>query len=358
MDSNENKLLEFELSLINKLEELIKKLEEPILTLNSLNDRLKYNNIDINSNILKQEISNYSIMFLNIKNILMNLIDSHKGLDLIHKKTYEFLILMNDYHSKDKLKVFFEVFDKIIFNSVKLCENINQDLNKQSKTTAEDLEEKSFILLNIIDLEIFYDAKNILSKRLHDKYALCRSRESNTQSPTNLVVIANKFGQKTNNRIFIAEVVSENIDFVDLNVKESEIPYILVQNIHVVNARYDMMSKSFQSTSSKSINKLKMIKLVPLLNENKKSEDTYKLVPLIDQETNTLLCILCIKFWQNSQSNLSSEITSASSSQLSHRDSFDGVLQTTINIPVYNSIYFCIYNSTQNLITNINEVLR
>ena len=355
LDSKQNQLLEFEPSLIDKLEELIKKLTHSILDLNSLNEKLNNPNIDINSSILKQEINSYSNMFLNIKTILMNLVDSHKGVDLINSKTYKFFMLMNDYSCKDKLLDFFEIFNKIIINSGQMCEIINHDLDEQSKTPQET-EGKSFRLLNIIDLDLLYNAKNILSKRLHDKYVLCRNLET-SQSPTSLAMIANKFGLKSNSRIFIAEVVTEDLNSMDLNVKESELPFILVQNIHVVNARYEMMSKSFQSTSSKSINKLKTLKLVPILNENKKSEDTYKLVPLIDHETNSLLCILCIKFWQNNQSSLSSTMTSASSSQLSHRDSIDGISPSTINIPIYNSIYFCVYNSTQNLIKNINDIL-
>ena len=71
LDSKQNQLLEFEPSLIDKLEELIKKLTDSILDLNSLNEKLNNPNIDINSSILKQEINSYSNMILNIKTILM-----------------------------------------------------------------------------------------------------------------------------------------------------------------------------------------------------------------------------------------------------------------------------------------------
>ena len=57
LDSKQNQLLEFEPSLIDKLEELIKKLTHSILDLNSLNEKLNNPNIDINSSILKQEIN-------------------------------------------------------------------------------------------------------------------------------------------------------------------------------------------------------------------------------------------------------------------------------------------------------------
>jgi len=118
---------------------------------------------------------------------------------------------------------------------------------------------------------------------------------------------------------------------------------LIVENLYVLNAFYETMSKSFQSTGNKTSKRLPLIRLTPILSEQTKPEDTYKYVPLIDDVTGEIICMVCIKFWHSKNSSLQSTI-SKSNESLDSNDSHQLSLQ---NIPIYNPIYFYVFQKTQ-----------
>jgi hypothetical protein len=132
---------------------------------------------------------------------------------------------------------------------------------------------------------------------------------------------------------------------------------VLIENLCVVNAFYEIMSKSFQSTSKKVVNRLSLIKLRPMLPDegNLKSDDKRKFVPLVDSTTNATICVVCIKFWQNSNSSLSGTLNSQqkhSGEELDHasKTKRDSTIKQSVslnNIPFYAPIYFTTFNSSQ-----------
>jgi hypothetical protein len=355
-EKNQIKLLDFGTQFITKLENLIKKLNETYSQLNNLIEDLT-NRFGFSSTVLTKDLAGYCSMFISIRDILKNVIDSHRGIDLLSKKAYEFLVLVNSYKSDDLKMNFFQVFDEILSNANEMNHQkmlTDEKAPQEQQSSTENIQ----IVVSSLDLNIFYEPQRILSEKLHEKYALFRSKElstSQSQSPTNLNNIShNSFTTK----IFLAEVINDH-EMATLNLKNDE--FILLENVHIVNARHEIMSKSFQSTGSKSITRLNnLVKLTPILNVNKRSEDTYKFVPFIDYETNEFICVFCIKFWHSNQSSLSN---TSSVSDHSNNSSFDNNNQmdkttgSNLNIPIYNPIYFCIYNSAQHLIKKINQLL-
>lgn len=126
---------------------------------------------------------------------------------------------------------------------------------------------------------------------------------------------------------------------------------LIVENILLLNAFYETMSKSFQSTANKTSKRLPLIKLTPIISEQTKPEDTYKYVPLIDDETGAVLCMVCIKFWHSKNSSLQSTFSKSSESLDNNNDN-----QLSLqNIPIYNPIYFYVFSGTRNFLQKLDD---
>ena len=126
---------------------------------------------------------------------------------------------------------------------------------------------------------------------------------------------------------------------------------LIIENVFVLNAFYETMSKSFQPTGNKTSKKLPLIKLTPIISEQTKPEDTYKYVPLIDNETGAVVCMVCIKFWHSKNSSLESTF-SKSNESIDNNDS--NRLPQQI-IPIYNPIYFYVFSKSQNFFKILEE---
>ena len=126
---------------------------------------------------------------------------------------------------------------------------------------------------------------------------------------------------------------------------------LLVENVFVLNAFYETMSKSFQPTANKSSKRLSLIRLTPILSECSKPEDTYKYVPLIDDETGETICMVCFKFWHSNNSSLQGTLSQSLNDQRGDTPSM------LAQIPVYNPIYFYVFNATQNFLKAMEQKL-
>ena len=111
------------------------------------------------------------------------------------------------------------------------------------------------------------------------------------------------------------------------------------------------MSKSFQTTCKKESKRLEIIKLTPIMNDQTKPEDTYKYVPLIDDETGETLCMVCFKFWHSKNSSLQSTLSKSNESIDNDNMQSQHIAQ---NIPIYNPIYFYIFSKTQHFLKTLN----
>lgn len=169
-----------------------------------------------------------------------------------------------------------------------------------------------------------------------------------------------------------------NLKVVDTDVETRvDDEYTLyVENLCVVNANYEIVSRSFQSTLKKVINKLSMVRLRPLLaeemlNQTAPDNNKSKYVPLVDVETHATICFVAIKFiWQNNQTSLSNttseqrqttERAVESSQKYYDAETTDPDRNSTAmanqlankSVPFYAPIYFSLHNSTHAFVRNL-----
>lgn len=214
------------------------------------------------------------------------------------------------------------------------------------------------ILLRKLDLNLLYDTQRMLAKIMNDVYINSRNNVSSSSNNTNNN--NDKHIKKLNNhKVFFLELVDQELKSFDHSRIETEERIILLDNLHIINGEYEIMTKSFQATANKSINKLNLVKLTPIFNHNKKSEDTYKIVPFIDFETKELICTFCIKFFNENQRSLSNTMESSSSYKSHQKLSNDHDTENSqfMYSIFYNPIYFCVFNQTGHLIKEINSIL-
>ena len=115
------------------------------------------------------------------------------------------------------------------------------------------------------------------------------------------------------------------------------------------------MSKSFQSTGNKATKKLDVIKLTPILSEQLKPEDTYKYVPLIDDESGETICMICFKFWHSKNSSLQSTMYKSNESLGNNESKQQQNEMNVHNVPIYNPIYFYVFSETQSFLKSLNN---
>jgi hypothetical protein len=151
---------------------------------------------------------------------------------------------------------------------------------------------------------------------------------------------------------------------------------LAVQDVLIYNAYYDIMSRSFQSAAKKCSHRLGRVTLTPMLDEAGKPDDIYKSVPLIDGQTDEVVCTVCVKYWHNKQSSLPDTLASntaganALNNNINKRSPLESPLSEhsgttensgsgggtiTQNIPILSPIYFCISSANQSFIQSFNR---
>jgi hypothetical protein len=151
------------------------------------------------------------------------------------------------------------------------------------------------------------------------------------------------------------------ISFVKVCDEVTNCDDLIIENISIVNASYQTMTRSFQSTKSKSINKISKVKLIKLSEKERKEDEwrLFKSIPFIDHSSGTVICNFGVRFSYKSETTTttpedtyssSMTLTSSSNSNTIQEEN-DNLIASSIKINFYNSIYFTNFNS--NFINNL-----
>lgn len=308
-----------------------------------------------NLSVLYTELLSYNSFLERIKQVSIDLYDSIEGEKPINEKVAKFYHLINNYHTECPMrKGYFTILDGLsqkLSNFVEFASHVIESASSNAELTFNYVS---------IDSDMLFNSHGVLKKLLLDKktkLALLKDKETKPSEPIDIVNIPAPLKDNTSQKLnFLLQVGESTTSSFDL----------IIQNVYVHNAYFDMMSKSFQSTSKKMKNKISSILLTPLLDEKSKSGDVYKCVPFIDNETNQIICNVYIKYWHNKQTSLSntnatgSEMNADIKSQLGRDDdsqsSDSSNSQNTTKmkpytpIPLFSPIYFCIYNFNRDFI--------
>ncbi|CAF0940788.1 unnamed protein product, partial [Brachionus calyciflorus] len=245
--------------------------------------------------LIKEQLNKYKKYFVNLKQNLNDSLNCIKGINSIgQERIYNFINEIN--------ADFFETSEKLVNNSLELSE-IYFDIYMESKAIGKEL------TLNKINLDLLIEPSDFMKK-------ICIERFSSALKEAKKKVFKNEI-------TFRLEVIEDSNDATDSNC-------IYIENISLINASYDLMSKSFVSTSKKSLLKIPIVKLIQLVECS--DDDTLKCIPLIDSRKNELICAFCIKFWQNKSSSLSST--------LSNNQQQSNSPINTPQTPIYYPIFF------------------
>lgn len=309
--SNSKMSLEFSKTFQSKLSEFQQLLKTEISELKKLTE-------STTNKLTLMEIFDFSNFFTTLEKRIKCLTEAINGSQLLDDETQNFLLLINQNSEKNHI---FEHFNIMLKKSFKFRQFASQD----SKW-------------HCINPEIFFNYKRVLTMCIYETY----NSESRLRKTT----------QSTSEKFFLLQVV-ENTP-IDLNEG------LIIENMNIANANYEIMSKSFQSMPKKCVNNLNLVKIKPLLEEERQlykpnSEgETYKYVPFVDISTYEVICVFCIKFWQSMSSSLSNtinqneEILKANKTHIKDddNDSINHSSTSNISIPFYSPIYFYIQNAS------------
>ena len=130
---------------------------------------------------------------------------------------------------------------------------------------------------------------------------------------------------------------------------------LVLENICLVNAYYDIMSNTFKPAPSKCTNRLPYVRITPLLVSGDSPEQkSLRSVPFLDSHSHEQLCMFRAK-WStpSSQSSPNATTSKAESSHgpQGHRDStvssHSKFSTLSPHVPILNPIYFCISSPCQ-----------
>ena len=306
--------------------------------------------VDQNLNdVFINDLINYKNLFELSKNYISNIVESVEGQHIINNKTVEFYKFIDTYQSQDYRFNFFELFESLISKSKWLCDKIIDEANRIKDLPAESEPEKRRINFNTINLDVFYDPHSILSKLLFEKYYhLKKLAATNKSEPSSKPSSPTLNNASPKEKYYLLEVINDASQITEQD------KCVYAENLFVLNAFYETMSKSFQSTPIKTVKKLDLVRITPIVSECTKPEDTYKYVPIINSETNECVCYVYIKFWHSNNSSLQSTL-SGNSNNRDGNESNNSDNQSQQSIPIYNPIYFFIFNPAHNFIRCLNK---
>lgn len=283
------------------------------------------------NSILLLEMNDFTRFFRRIQTLILSLNEIIDGSRLFDERTLRFFVRINQ--SSTWRRNFVE------FVQSKL---------RKSAEFRRMLSERQLEWTRIIDPSVFFDYKRCVSACLYDAY---NSERKKTHKTTEII----------KERCFLLQVIEDSE-----NPTESS-PGLVIKNVNVVNANYEIMSKSFHSMSRKCVHTLDSVRVRPLLDEDRhlyapsRHGETYKYVPLLDALTFRVICVFCIKFWQSSTSSLSNTIESGNKQQQAtsrDEDQNTGSNTNGVSIPFYAPIYFYIDSDEKNIDQDLCELLR
>lgn len=307
--------------------DLCDELKSKLLDLNvRLNTEIEELNKQRQSNSLGlalTELSDYSFFFKSIVNRIERLFEIMNGSSLFDSESIKFYSTLSKTSSN-----FLSFMDKKLSTSSQLRDFLSKN----------DPPPKFWLR---IDPGIFFNSRRVVTSLLYEIY----NQERKSLDKTKLQGLSRMFKSE---KVFSLQVID-----IEQDLKSECDDGLLIENVFVSNAHYEMMSKSFQPVAKKCVNKLGLVKMKPLfedfaLYQQKENGETYKYAPFIDRSTYEVICLACIKFWQSASSSLSSTMsghqTDANSPPAAATTTSKEVSKSTAptynHIPFYAPVYF------------------
>ena len=284
------------------------------------------------------DLNQFRVLFKSLIEKISDLNDSVKGdnTGLVNDAALGFYSNISKYCCKYTNSSFFEMLKILIKNSFDICDKVNEEY---------DLDNVS------INLDVLFNPVRVLNKVMYDAYhglKKATSEEELKKAETGSNSSMNMKSIQGSEKHFLLEIFESSRSTPPQSLKNKDFS-VYLENICIVNAYHEQMSNSFKSTANKSLTKLKMVRITPILNEYSKPIDTYKLIPFINYHTNEAICIFRVKFCHSSQSSLSSTIAKDARMLNNEMD----LQPQQQSIPILNPIYFCIFNPNQEFIADL-----
>lgn len=301
-----------------------KILESFVPCLDQINELLKKND-EVCTNfsliVLKDDLVKYKIVLQKINNNITTILNCVKGLDYIDEKISNFYKKIQNFNRNEKID-FFQACEILVQNSLDMSK-IFFKMYTETKSLNSNLN------LMHLNLEIPIDPYFMIKQLTIDKYNRA-VKESNGITPMPIATDSESKQIPTENLFYL-----EVIDYFN----EKQDNSLIIENVYLSNACYDLVTKSFVSTCKKMQTRIPLAKLTPIIDIESAKQDAFKRVPLIDPENGSIVCMFGIKFWHNSNSSLSSTWSQETEENKSISPS-----KQKIPTPLHYPLYFHIKN--------------
>jgi len=283
-------------------------------------------------------------LFLNLQHYIRKLIDflESENNELMSNGVFEFYKLLTGFMSNDLRLDFFDMIKLSLEKIGSLCEKL-----KKENQAIQKLEFS-------VNLDMFYQPRQVAKRLLVSIYSQFKKEEDKA------TLLATKRVDKDKKVNLEMNFMIEVIDQAGLEFKENS---LVLENICIVNAYYDIMSNSFKPTPSKSINRLGYVRLTPITNPNSADmmqKKFRKAIPFVDESSGEEMCLFRAKFWQgnhmqsfNSTGSQKDHVKSMNSSEFSSQTGGTGS-----NVAILNPIYFCIFNPCQSFTAKFGQFFK
>jgi hypothetical protein len=347
LTNNKDKLsLNFSSEFIKLLSEMLIDLEKTCENINNLTSSIMLNKFNlIHFMVFITDLNDYKNLFQNLYKLTADLIENAKGSaeNLMSQRLFNFYLFINEYQSNEFRLNFFQALKIQIKNSIDLCDKLSKEYQENKQNDYA---------LNRINLDVFYNPTRIVKKVLFDlnhqflkkKLGFIESTNGTKISPS----ITPDLGIKLQERYFILDVLDSN----QTHLSSTSDNCIILENIYLNNAYYDIMTNSFKPTQNKSVYRLDYVRINPVdqLTDFELS-GVHKHLPFVNLQTKEEVCYFKVKFLHTTSSSLSN----TKNSRTNHLDNANN--ENKNNLPVIYPIYFSIYNFNQDIISKMENLL-
>jgi len=251
--------------------------------------------------------------------------------ELLSDTVLEFYKRLISFRSDNLRLAFFDMVNLILLRVSGLCER----LEKEKRAGLAEVE-------FCVNLEMFHDPRAVVKKLLFTAYAQVKKEEDRAAKRVD------KDKKVSLEKNFLIEVI-------DQASSEFRKNSLVLENVCIVNAYYDILSNSFKPTPVKSVSRIGCVRLTPVTSPSSVDvvERRLKAIPFVDEASCEELCVFRTRFWQgghvqscnstgSQKENLKRNSANSSDSKLSSQTGGAGG-----NVPILNPIYFCILNPCQ-----------
>ncbi|RNA23054.1 hypothetical protein BpHYR1_043374 [Brachionus plicatilis] len=244
---------------------------------------------NFSSIVLKDDLIKYKSIFEKIKSGIKSILNCIKGVEHINEKLSNFYSIIQNFSRKEKID-FFQASEFLVQNATTLSK-IYLNLYTESKASNKDCN------LLRLDLDIPIDPWITMKLLTVDRFNQVLKESKIKSAP---LITDSESRQISAENLFFLEVV----DDVDEQNEQS----LIIENVYLSNACYDLMTKSFVSSNRKMLSKIPLVKITPIIDMTHIAQDAFKQVPFIDQNGD-IICMFGIKFWHCTNSSLSSTLS-------------------------------------------------